>query len=82
VGLLKRSFLGWLRAEKRHCIMVAVPMREAEDDKRSLRERERFVDDDATRLVNRMKGPLAPHGIAKFEVRSKTTPHDWGWWTR
>jgi transposase len=73
VGLLKRSFLGWLRGEKKHCSMVAVPTREEEDGKRPLRERERLVGD-ATRLVNRMKGLLALHGIAKFEVRSKTAP--------
>jgi transposase len=73
VGLLKRSFLGWLRGEKKHCSMVAVPTREEEDGKRPLRERERLVGD-ATRLVNRMKGLLALHGIAKFNVRSKTAP--------
>src|SRR5215470_2030113 len=57
VGLLKRSFLGWLRGEKKHCSMVAVPTREEEDGKRPLRERERLVGD-ATRLVNRMKGAV------------------------
>jgi transposase len=71
VGLLKRSFVGWLRGEKKHCSMVAVPTREEEDGKRPLRERERLVGE-ATRLVNRMKGLLALHGIAKFNVRSKT----------
>jgi len=73
LGLLKRSFLGWLRGEKRHCSMVAVPTREAEDGKRPLRERERVVGD-ATRLVNRIKGLLALHGIAKFDVRAKAAP--------
>jgi transposase len=73
VGLLKRSFPGWLRCEKRHCSMAAVPTREEEDGKRPLRERERLVGE-ATRLVNRMKGLLALHGIAKFNVRSKAAP--------
>ena len=73
VGLLKRSFLGWLRGEKRHCSKVAVPTREEEDGKRPLRERERLVGE-ITRLVNRLKGLLALHGIAKFDVRSKTAP--------
>jgi transposase len=73
LGLLKRSYLGWLRGEKKHCSMVAVPSREAEDGKRPLHERERLVGE-ATRLVNRMKGLLALHGIAKFNVRSKTVP--------
>jgi transposase len=71
LGLLKRSFLGWLRGEKRHCSMAAVPTREAEDGKRPLRERDRLVGD-ATRLVNRMKGLLALHGVAAFNVRSRT----------
>jgi transposase len=70
LGLLKRSFLGWLRGEKKHCSMVAVPTREAEDGKRPLRERDRLVGD-ATRLVNRIKGLLALHGIARFTARSK-----------
>jgi transposase len=73
IGLLKRSFLGWLRGEKKHCSMAAVPTREEEDGKRPLRERERLVSE-ATRLVNRMKGLLALHGIAKFDVRTKTAP--------
>ncbi|MBV8240315.1 MAG: IS110 family transposase [Hyphomicrobiales bacterium] len=73
IGLLKRSFLGWLRGEKKHCSMAAVPTREEEDGKRPLRERERLVSE-ATRLVNRMKGLLALHGIAKFDVRAKTAP--------
>jgi transposase len=73
LGLLKRSFLGWLRGEKKHCSMAAVPTREEEDGRRPLRERERLVSE-ATRLVNRMKGLLALHGIAKFDVRSKTAP--------
>jgi hypothetical protein len=49
--------------------MAAVPTREAQDDKRPLRER---LVGDATRLVNRMTGLLALHGIAKFDGRSKT----------
>jgi transposase len=73
LGLLKRSYLGWLRGEKKHCRMVAVPTREAEDGKRPLRERDRLVAD-ATRLVNRVKGLLALHGIAKFTARSKAAP--------
>ena len=73
LGLLKRAFLGWLRGEKKHCSMVMVPTREAEDGKRPLRERDRLVGE-ATRLVNRMKGLLALHGIAKFNVRSKAAP--------
>jgi transposase len=71
VDLLQRAFLGWLRGERKHCSMVAVPRRDEEDGKRPLRERDRLVAD-TTRLVNRMKGLLALHGIAKFNVRAKT----------
>ena len=70
LGLLKRSFLGWLRGERRHCSMVAVPTREEEDGKRPLRERHRLVGD-RTRLVNRIKGLLTLHGIASFNPRAK-----------
>jgi transposase len=31
VNLLKRAFLGWLRGERGHCTMSAVPTLEAED---------------------------------------------------
>jgi transposase len=71
IGLLKRSFPGWLRGERRHCSMVAVPTREAEDGKRPLRERDRLVSD-ATRLVNRIKRLLMLHGIAKCNPRAKS----------
>ena len=73
LGLLKRCYLGWLRGERRHCSMVAVPTREEEDGKRPLRERDRLVGE-ATRLVNRIKGLLALHGIARFDVRSTAAP--------
>ena len=38
--LLMRAFLGWLRGEKRHCSMAAVPAAEEEDARRPNRERE------------------------------------------
>src|SRR5215469_9255211 len=37
--LLMRAFLGWLRGEKRHCSMVAIPTIEEEDARRPNRER-------------------------------------------
>jgi transposase len=70
IGLLKRSFLGWLRGEPKHCSMVAVPTREAEDDKRPLREREALTAE-STRLVNRIKSLLVLHGIHDFKVKRK-----------
>ena len=41
--LLKRAFLGWLRGERDHCKMVAVPTLAEEDAKRPSRERENLV---------------------------------------
>jgi transposase len=70
LGLLLRSFLGWLRGERKHCSMVAVPSVEEEDAKRPLREREHLVAE-ATRLVNRMTSLLALHGVQGFNVKLK-----------
>src|SRR5436190_17237890 len=42
-GLLKRGFLGWLRGERGHCKMVAVPTLAEEDAKRPSRDRETLV---------------------------------------
>ena len=41
--LLKRAFLGWLRGERDHCKMVAIPTTKDEDAKRPNRERESLV---------------------------------------
>ena len=41
--LLLRALLGWLRGEKRHCSMVAIPTIEEEDAKRPNRERDSLV---------------------------------------
>jgi transposase len=64
--LLMRSFLGWLRGEKRHCSMSAIPTIEEEDAKRPNREREKLVAD-RTRIVNRMKSTLSRFGIRNFK---------------
>src|SRR5438552_10169967 len=37
--LLKRAFLGWLRGERNHCKVVAIPTLKDEDAKRPSRER-------------------------------------------
>ena len=42
-AMLMRVFLGWLRGERGHCSMVAIPMPEEEDAKRPSRERESLV---------------------------------------
>ena len=57
--LLKRAFLGWLRGERDHCKMVAIPTIEDEDAKRPNRERESLVVEQ-TRIINRMKAALSP----------------------
>lgn len=60
--LLMRAFLGWLRGEKRHCSMVAIPTAEEEDAKRPHRERGNLVTEQ-TRIVNQIKSILARFGI-------------------
>jgi transposase len=70
LGLLKRSFLGWLRGEPKHCSMVAIPSREEEDGKRLLRERDALTADQ-TRLVNQIKSHLVLHGIIGFKLKLK-----------
>jgi transposase len=63
--LLKRSFLGWLRGEKRHCSMVAIPTIEEEDARRPNRERGNLVTEQ-TRIVNQIKAILTRFGIRAF----------------
>jgi transposase len=63
--LLMRAFLGWLRGEKRHCSMAAIPTAEEEDAKRPNRERGNLVTDQ-TRIVNQIKAILARFGIRTF----------------
>jgi transposase len=60
--LLMRAFLGWLRGERRHCSMAAIPTIGEEDARRPNRERENLVGE-RTRLVNRIKATLARFGI-------------------
>jgi transposase len=64
--LLKRAFLGWLRGERRHCSMAAIPTVEEEDARRPNRERENLVGE-RTRVVNQMKAILARFGIRSFQ---------------
>ena len=73
IGLLKRAFLGWLRGERDHCSMVAVPSLEEEDAKRPNRERENLVGE-RTRIINRMKGAFARLGIRGFNPKLRTAP--------
>jgi transposase len=59
--LLKRALLGWLRGERGHCSMAAIPSLE-EDARRPNREREVLVAE-RTRVINRIRGCLARLGI-------------------
>jgi transposase len=68
--MLKRAFLGWLRGERDHCKMVAVPTSDEEDAKRPSRERECLVAEQS-RLVNRMKSTLVRLGIRGFNPKLK-----------
>jgi len=68
--LLKRAFLGWLRGERDHCKMVAIPTITDEDAKRPNRERESLVGEQS-RIVNRMKAALARLGIRGFNPKLK-----------
>jgi transposase len=61
-----RAFLGWLRGEKRHCTMAAIPTIEEEDARRPSRERENLVGE-RTRIVNRIKANLVRFGIRAFK---------------
>jgi transposase len=67
---LKRAFLGWLRGEREHCKMAAIPTPEEEDAKRPHRERETLVGEQTT-IINRMKGTLARLGIRSFNAKLK-----------
>jgi transposase len=43
--LLKRSFLGWLRGERKHCSMAAIPTAAEEDARRPSRAHQRLRED-------------------------------------
>ena len=68
-----RVFIGWLRGERGHCSMVAVPSIEEEDAKRPNRERENLVGE-RTRIINRMKSALARLGIRGFKPELRKAP--------
>ena len=72
-AMLMRVFLGWLRGERGHCGMVAIPTLEEEDAKRPSRERESLVGEH-TRIVNRMKSALARLGIRGFKPKLRKAP--------
>ena len=72
-AMLIRVFLGWLRGERGHCGMVAVPTLEEEDAKRPSRGRENLVGE-RTRIINRMKSALVRLGIRGFKPELRRAP--------
>ena len=72
-AMLRRVFLGWLRGERGHCGMVAIPTVDEEDAKRPSRERESLVGE-RTRIVNRMKSALVRLGIRGFKPTLRKAP--------
>ena len=72
-AMLLRVFMGWLRGERGHCGMVAVPTIAEEDAKRPHRERENLVGE-RTRIINRMKAALIRLGIRGFKPELRRAP--------
>jgi transposase len=64
-AMLLRVLLGWLRGERGHCSMVAIPSLEEEDARRPSRERGTLIGERA-RITNRIKGALVRFGITGF----------------
>lgn len=69
--LLKRAFSGWLRGERGHCSMAAIPTLDEEDAKRAHRERANLVAD-RTRIINRLKSCLVRFGIRDFTPTARS----------
>ena len=72
-AMLLRVLLGWLRGERGHCGMVAIPTLEEEDARRPSRERESLVGE-KSRITNRMKSALARLGIRGFKAHLRKAP--------
>src|SRR3954453_18748585 len=72
-AVLVRVFMGWLRGERGHCGMVAIPTMNEEDAKRPHRERENLVGE-RTRIINRMKAAMVSLGIRGFKPELRRAP--------
>jgi len=68
--LLQRAFLGWLRGEPKHCMMVHIPSIEEEDLRRPNREHKRLTKE-RTALANRLKACMVRFGIRDFNPTLK-----------
>ncbi|HKN30646.1 MAG TPA: transposase [Roseiarcus sp.] len=76
-AMLMRVFLGWLRSQRGHCGMVAIPTLEDEDARRPSRERESLVGE-RTRIINRMRAILAWLGVSGFNPKLRKAPQRLG----
>ena len=72
-AMLMRVFLGWLRGERGHCGMVAIPTMEEEDARRPSRERESLVNE-RSRITNRMKSAFARLGVRGRKPHLRKAP--------
>ena len=81
-AMLLRVLLGWLRGERGHCGMVAIPTLDDEDARRPSRERESLVGE-KSRITNRMKSALARLGICGFKAHLRKAPERLAasWWS-
>jgi transposase len=76
-AMLLRVLMGWLRGERGHCGMVAIPTTDEEDAKRPYRERENLVGEQ-TRIINRMKAAMVRLGIRGFKPELRRAPKKLG----
>jgi transposase len=74
-AMLLRVLLGWLRGERGHCSMVAIPSMEEEDARRPGRERETLIGERA-RITNRIEGALNRFGIRSFNPLLRKAPQN------
>src|SRR5215813_10616579 len=70
---LMRAFLGWLRGEREHCKMAAIPTAAEEDAKRPHRERETLVAS-TPRSSTGTKATLTRLAIRNFNPKLKKAP--------
>src|SRR5215813_8366633 len=71
---LKRAFLGWLRGERDHCKMCAIPSFAEEDARRPYRERDTLVGEHTT-VINRIKVAGAVGASAHTRGRAHSAQH-------
>ena len=72
-AMLLRVFMGWLRGERGHCGMVAVPTIAKEDAKCPHRERKNLVGE-RTRIINQMKAALIRLDVRGFKPELRRAP--------